>query len=89
MDDIATELTDLRLRGMAGAWEDLTTRAGRITDAGVQTSRWLIEHLLQAERAQRAFASVRHHVKGARVPLHRYLAGFDFKASNVEQKTEC
>ena len=53
---------------------------------GIQTSRWLIEHLLQAEHAQRAFASVRHQMKVAKFPLHRDLAGFDFEASKVDQK---
>ena len=52
----------------------------------MQTSRWLIEHLLHAEHAQRAVALVRHHVKAARFALHRYLAGFDFEASKVHQK---
>jgi DNA replication protein DnaC len=53
---------------------------------GIQTSRWLIEHLLQAEHAQRAFASVRHQMKAAKFPLHRDLAGFDFEGSQVDQK---
>jgi DNA replication protein DnaC len=52
----------------------------KTTDVGIQTSRWLIEHLLQAEHAQRAFASVRHQMKAAKFPLHRDLAGFDFEA---------
>ena len=56
MRDVTTELKELRLHGMAGAWAELTTHEGRQTDVGVQTSRWLIEHLLQAEHAQRAFA---------------------------------
>ena len=86
MRDIPTELKDLRLHGMAGAWTDLTSQEGMPTDVGVQTSRWLIEHLLQAEHAQRAVASVRHQMKAARFPLHRGLAGFDFEASKVDQK---
>lgn len=86
MRDITTELKELRLHGMAGAWADLTTQEGVPTDVGVQTSRWLIEHLLQAEHAQRAFASVRHQMKAAKFPLHRDLAGFDFEASKVDQK---
>ena len=61
--EISTELKELRLHGMAGAWDELTTKEGKSTDAGVQTSRWLIEHLLQAEHTQRAFASVRHQMK--------------------------
>jgi DNA replication protein DnaC len=86
MRDITTELKDLRLYGMAGAWADLTSQEGMPGDVGVQTSRWLIEHLLQAEHAQRAVASVRHQMKAARFPLHRDLAGFDFEASKVDQK---
>jgi DNA replication protein DnaC len=86
MRDIAVELKELRLHGMAGAWNELTAQQGQQTDAGVQTSRWLIEHLLQAEHAQRAVASVRHQMKAAKFPLHRDLAGFDFEASKVDQK---
>jgi DNA replication protein DnaC len=84
--DIAKELKELRLHGMAGAWEGLTTHEGRQTDAGVQTSRWLIEHLLQAEHTQRAMTSIRHQMRVARFPLHRDLAGFDFEASKVDKK---
>ena len=71
MRDIAVEFKELRLHGMAGAWNELTAQQGQQTDAGVQTSRWLIEHLLQAEYAQRAVASVRHQMKAAKFPLHR------------------
>jgi len=86
MRDIAAELKELRLGGMSAAWADLTTQEVGSRDVGVQTSRWLIEHLLQAEHAHRAFASVRHQMKAARFPLHRDLAGFDFDASTVDQK---
>ena len=86
MRDITTALKDLRLHGMAGAGADLTSQEGMPGDVGVQTSRWLVEHLLQAEHAQRAVASVRHQMKAARFPLHRDLAGFDFEASRVDQK---
>lgn len=86
MRDITTELKDLRLNGMAGARTELTSQKGQSSDMGVQTSRWLIEHLLQAEHAQRAFASVRHQMKAARFPLHRDRAGFNFEASKVDQK---
>lgn len=86
MRDITTELKELRLHGMAGAWADLTTQEGVPTDVGVQTSRWLIEHLLQAEHTQRAIASVRHQMKAAKFPLHRDLADFDFEEAKVDQK---
>ena len=84
--DISTELKELRLHGMAAAWDELTTHEGKSTEVGIQTSRWLIEHLLQAEHAQRAFASVRHQMKAAKFPLHRDLAGFDFEGAKVDQK---
>ena len=84
--DISTELKELRLHGMAAAWDELTTQDGKPSDVGIQTSRWLIEHLLQAEHAQRAFASVRHQMKAAKFPLHRDLAGFDFEGVKVDKK---
>ena len=84
--DISTELQDLRLHGMAGAWDELSTHEGKPSDVGLQSSRWLIEHLLQAEHAQRAAATVRHQMKAAKFPLHRDLAGFDFEASKVDKK---
>jgi len=57
--DIASEFKELRMHGMAAAWEELSAHEGNSTDVGAQTPRWLIEHLLQAEHAQRALASVR------------------------------
>ena len=89
MRDITAELKELCLHGMAGAWEELTTHEGRQTDVRVQASRWLIEHLRQAEHAQRAFASAYHRMKAAKIPLHHDLAGFDFEASKVDKKLEC
>jgi DNA replication protein DnaC len=86
MRDIYNELKDLRLNGMAAAWADLAAPDGQPSDVGVQSSRWLIEHLLQAEHTQRAFASVRHQMKAAKFPLHRDLAGFDFESSSVDHK---
>ena len=84
--DIPTEFKELRLSGMAAAWQELSTHEGNGTDVSIQTSRWLIEHLLQAEHAYRAFASVRHQMKAAKFPLHRDLAGFDFEASKIDHK---
>ena len=49
--DIRLELKELRLHGMSVVWGELTTHDGKVTDVGIQTSRWLIEYLLQAEHA--------------------------------------
>jgi len=81
MRDVLTELKGLRLYGMAGAWEEIATNGD---SAGLQTSRWLVEHLLQAEHADRHARSIQYQMHSARFPVHRDLAGFDFEASKVD-----
>jgi DNA replication protein DnaC len=81
--DVLVELKSLRLHGMAGDWADLVEQGG---NAGIESSRWLIEHLLQAEGTDRAMRSVSHQMKAARFPVHRDLAGFDFEVSPVDRK---
>jgi len=82
MREIAAELKELRLYGMAGAWVDLTSQG----QAGIESSRWLIEHLLQAEQTDRAMRSISYQLKSARFPVHRDLAGFDFSQSKVDER---
>ena len=79
--DVTTELKELRLHGMASAWTDLLAQG----ETGVGSSKWLIEHLLQAEHTDRHMRSVSHQMKAARFPLHRDLAGFDFASSKVDE----
>jgi len=43
MRELAVELKQLRLHGMAGAWADLVEQGG---SAALESSRWLHEHLL-------------------------------------------
>lgn len=81
MIDITSELKELRLHGMSGAWKDLMDQGTTSTDS----SRWLIEHLLQAEHTDRAMRSVSHQMNAAKFPVHRDLAGFDFESSTVDQ----
>ena len=81
--DVQTQLKALRLNGMAAAWADLTEQGG---DTNLAASRWLVEHLLQAEDADRAMRSIAHQMKSARFPMHRDLAGFDFAVSQVDQR---
>ena len=82
MRDVTAELKSLRLHGMAGAWADLAEQ-GR--NAGLDSSRWLIEHLLQAETTDRAMRSVSYQMSAAKFPAHRDLAGFDFESSRVDR----
>lgn len=83
MRDVLAELKGLRLYGMAGAWEEILAGGDSI---GLQTSRWLVEHLLQAEHADRHARSIQYQMHSARFPVHRDLAGFDFEASKVDQR---
>ena len=55
--DVSVELKALRLHGMAGAWADLVEQGG---SGSLDASRWLVEHLLQAEATDRAMRSVSH-----------------------------
>jgi DNA replication protein DnaC len=82
MRDLAIELKQLRLHGMAATWSELIERGAAETNA----ARWLIEHLLEAETTDRALRSVSHQMHAARFPIHRDLAGFDFTASPVDKK---
>ena len=80
--DVQVELKALRLHGMASAWGDLMGQGG---GASIEPSRWLIEHLLQAEDVDRHMRSIAHQMKVARFPVHRDLAGFDFEVSCVDK----
>jgi DNA replication protein DnaC len=82
MRDVMGDLKTLRLYGMAAAWEELA--AGGDT-AALQSSRWLIEHLLQAEHADRHARSINYQTHAAKFPVHRDLAGFDFEQSRIEK----
>ena len=83
MREVMVELKQLRLHRMAAAWGDLVDQG---SSAGLDSARWLIEHLLQAEATDRAIRSVRHQMHVAKFPMHRDLAGFDFDVSPVDRK---
>ena len=84
--DVLVELKALRLHGMAGAWADLVEQGGGgAGGVGIESSRWLIEHLLQAEGTDRAMRSVSHQMHAAKFPVHRDMAGFDFEVSPVDR----
>ena len=82
MRDVAAELRNLRLHGMAAAWEEIVAQGD---SAGLQTSRWLIEHLLQAEHTDRHVRSISYQLHSAKFPVHRDLAGFEFEQSKVDR----
>lgn len=80
--DVQSALKGLRLNGMATAWADLMEQDGGST---IESSRWLLEHLLDAEDVDRHMRSISHQMKSARFPMHRDLAGFDFAVSQVNK----
>ena len=82
MRDVAAELRNLRLHGMAAAWEEIVAQGD---SAGLQTSRWLIDHLLQAEHTDRHVRSISYQLHSAKFPVHRDLAGFEFEQSKVDR----
>ena len=69
MSEITTDLKALRLHGMADAWTDWVAQGASST----ASSRWLIEHLPQAETTDRAMRSVSHQMHAAKFPVHRDL----------------
>ncbi len=81
MRDVTVELKGLRLHGMASAWTDLMAQETATT----ASSKWMVEHLLEAETTDRAVRSVTHQMNAAKFPVHRDLAGFDFDVSPVDQ----
>lgn len=83
MRDIAAEFKGLRLHGMAGAWEDFAAQGDSLT---LQTSRRLIENLLQSEHTDRHMRSIGYQLHSAKFPVHRDLAGFDFEQAKVDQR---
>jgi DNA replication protein DnaC len=82
MRDLMAELKELRLHGMASAWEELASQG----ESSTISSKWLLEHLLQQEHADRAVRSVNHQMNMAKFPMHRDLAGFDFSAPSADAR---
>jgi DNA replication protein DnaC len=82
MRNVSEELKALRLYGMVGAWEEVAADGNSV---GIQTSRWLIEHLLQAEHTDRAMRSISYQMHAAKFPVHRDLAGFVFDQAKVDR----
>jgi DNA replication protein DnaC len=71
------------MHGMDSAWSDLAEQGG---SAALDSSRCLVEHLLQAETTDRAMRSEINKMHTAKLPVHRDLAGFDFEVSPVDRK---
>ena len=79
--DRVAQLKSLHLYGMAPAWGELQTEKPRHLPA---PDTWL-DHLLEAEQADRQMRSLRYQLKAAKFPIHRDLTGFDWAETPLPQ----
>jgi DNA replication protein DnaC len=75
-------LRSLKMFGMAQAVEELVEQGAPAFEAAVP----ILSQLLKAEVAEREVRSIAYHMKAARFPSYKDLAGFDFAASEVNGK---
>ncbi|HWU75359.1 MAG TPA: ATP-binding protein [Rhodanobacter sp.] len=73
MAEVITDPKALKLHGMAQAYVELLEQGGSVA---MQTSQWLIEHLLEAEHTYQAMRTIAYQMHVARFPIHRDLASF-------------
>src|SRR5215213_7656304 len=81
---IVIMLRSLKMYGMAQAVTDLIEQGAPAFDAAVP----ILSQLLKAEVAEREVRSIAYHMKAARFPAYKDLAGFDFAASAVNEATQ-
>jgi len=74
-------LRSLKMFGMAQAVEELVEQGAPAFEAAVP----ILSQLLKAEVAEREVRSIAYHMKAARFPAYKDLAGFDFAASEVNE----
>jgi DNA replication protein DnaC len=80
---IVIMLRSLKMYGMAQAVTDLIEQGAPAFERAVP----ILSQLLKAEVAEREVRSIDYHMKAARFPAYKDLAGFDFAASEVNEAT--
>ena len=80
---IVIMLRSLKMHGMAQAVTDLIEQGAPAFEGAVP----ILSQLLKAEVAEREVRSIAYHMKAARFPAYKDLAGFDFAASEVNEAT--
>jgi DNA replication protein DnaC len=80
---IVIMLRSLKVYGMAQAVTDLIEQGAPAFEGAVP----ILSQLLKAEVAEREVRSIAYHMKAARFPAYKDLAGFDFAASEVNEAT--
>jgi len=84
MPDILSQLKALKLHGMADSYAELRSQGASDATASLESSEWLLRHLLEAESTDRVIRSISYQMHAAKFPVHRDLAGFDFSQSKVD-----
>ena len=78
--EIVSSLKQLKMHGMAAAFEDLLSHG-----TAPKTPEDLFTQLLQAEMSERDVRSIAYQMKTARFPAYRDFTGFDFSQSSVDE----
>lgn len=78
---IVIMLRSLKLYGMAQAVEDLIEQGAPAFEAAIP----ILSQLLKAEMAEREVRSIAYHMKVARFPAYKDLAGFIFASSDINE----
>jgi len=76
-------LRSMKMYGMAQAVTDLIEQGAPAFEAAVP----ILTQLLKAEVAEREVRSIAYHMKAARFPAYKDLAGYDFTAGEVNEAT--
>lgn len=76
-------LRSLKMYGMSQAVIDLIEQGAPAFEAAVP----ILTQLLKAEVAEREVRSIAYHMKAARFPAYKDLAGFDFSAAEINEAT--
>jgi DNA replication protein DnaC len=79
--ELIAGLKELKLLGMAGAFDETVVEGGRRK----RTIQEMLGDLIQAEKLDRQTRSVRNQMKAARFPTHKDLDGFDFAEAHVDE----
>src|SRR5665647_3193698 len=85
MPDLISQLKVLKLHGMADSYVELKNQGATGSTASMESSEWLLRHLVEAESTDRAIRSISYQMHAARFPIHRNLAAFDFSQSKVDE----
>ena len=80
---IVIMLRSLKMYGMSQAVTDLIEQGAPAFEGAVP----ILSQLLKAEVAEREVRSIAYHMKAARFPANKDLAGFNFAASDVNEAT--